>query len=273
MKTSATLLRVVYWVTRESKPPLRLLKERPSGPAHKLRSPRAPSRAGWYLNYLYLSVQNFENLPTVVDMSQNEVQVPKLTGPPQEIDAAAAKTGTGRSVSPTADNVRGLPARGPVSSAHQSSGNPRAADLVFFPELTLASGAYDGNASVTLCQVSGENGVIAKGPQIDGFTAGCFVNQFGARRRNQNQRPMGIVAIGELGRAVFNFEDNRRCTLAFTGEKGIGEFLRNRQGRFNGRSWKAAPPGCRSRDRRGGGTYDIDGDNRPSRPISARAFG
>jgi hypothetical protein len=206
-------------------------------------------------------------------MSQNEVQVPKLTGPPQEIDAAAAKTGTGRSVSPTADNVRGLPARGPVSSAHQSSGNPRAADLVFFPELTLASGAYDGNASVTLCQVSGENGVIAKGPQIDGFAAGCFVNQFGARRRNQNQRPMGIVAIGELGRAVFNFEDNRRCTLAFTGEKGIGESVCYLQGGFNSRSREAAPPGYRGRDRCGRRTYDIDGDYRPPRPIPARAFG
>jgi len=71
-----------------------------------------------------------------------------------------------------------------MSSAHQRGGNPRATDLVFFPELTLASGAYDGNASVALCQVSGENGVIAKGSQIDGLAAGCFVNQFGARRRN-----------------------------------------------------------------------------------------
>jgi hypothetical protein len=151
-------------------------------------------------------------------MSQNEIQVPKLTGPPQEIDAAAAKARAGRSVAPTADNVRGLQAPGPMSSAHQSRGNPGATDLVFFPELTLASGAYDGNASVTLRQVSGKNGVVAKGPQIDGFTSGCFVNQFGTRRRNQNERPVGIVAIGKLGRAILNFEDNRRCTLEFAGE-------------------------------------------------------
>jgi hypothetical protein len=143
-------------------------------------------------------------------MSQNEVQVPELTGPPQEIDAAAAKTRTRGSVTPTADNVSGLPARGPMSFAHQRAGNPRATDLVFFPELTLASGAYDGNAPVALCEVSGENRVIAKGSQIDSFTAGCFVNQSGARRRNQNEGPVGVVAIGELGRAVFNFEDNRR---------------------------------------------------------------
>jgi len=206
-------------------------------------------------------------------MSQNEVQVPKLTGAPQEIDAAAAKTRTGRSVAPTANNVSGLPAPGPMSSAHQRAGNPRATDLVFFPEFTLASGAYDGDTRVALCQVSGENGVIAKGSQIDGLTAGCFVNQFGARRRNQNERAVGIVAIGKLSRAVFHFEDNLLGTLGFAGEKGIGESVRDRQGGFSGGSRKAAPPGYRGRDGGGGSTYDIDGDNRPSRPISARAFG
>ena len=206
-------------------------------------------------------------------MSQNEVQVPKLTGAPQEIDAAAAKTRTGRSVAPTANNVSGLPAPGPMSSAHQRDGNPRATDLVFFPEFTLASGAYDGNARVTLCEISGENGVIAKRSQIDGFTSGCFVNQSGARRRDQNERPVGIVAVGELGRTVFHLEDHRCCTLGLTGEKGIGETVRDCQGGFRGGSWKAAPPGYRGGDRCGGSTYDIDGDNRPSRPISARAFG
>jgi hypothetical protein len=225
------------------------------------------------LDDLHLSVPNFENLPTIVDMSQNEVQVPKLTGPPQEIDAAAAKTRTRRRVAPTADNVSRLPARGPMSSAHQRGGNPRATDLVFFPELTLASGAYDGNAPVTLCEVSGENGVIAKGSQIDGLAAGCFVNQSGARRRNQNKGPVGIVALGKLSRAIFHFEDDRRGALGFTGEKGIGESVGDRHGGFNGGCRKAAPPGNRGRNRCSGSTYDIDGDNRPSRPIPARAFG
>ena len=41
---------------------------------------------------------------------------------------------------------------------------------------------------------------------------------------------MRIVAIGELGWAVFHFEDNRLCTPGFAGEKGIRESLRDRQG-------------------------------------------
>ena len=205
-------------------------------------------------------------------MSQNEVQVAELARPPQEVDAAAAKARTRRSVAPTADNVGGLRTPGQMSPAHQSRGNPRATDLVFFPELTFASGADDGNPSVTLCQVARENGVIAKAPQIDGLTAGSLVNHLGARRGNQNERPVGIVSIGELGRAVFHFEDNWRFPLGFAGEKGIGEPLRDRQGGFSGRSRKAAPPGRRGRDRCGGGTNDIDGYDRPSRPVPAHAF-
>ena len=179
----------------------------------------------------------------------------------------------GRSVAPTADNVGGLRTPGQMSPAHQSRGNPRATDLVFFPELTLASGADDGNPGVTLCQVSGENGVIAKGPQIDGLTAGCLVNQFGARRGNQDQRPVGIVAIGELGRAISPF---RRQPALYSwsspARRGLVSPCRNRQGGFNGRSRKAAPPGRRGRDRRGRGTNHIYGYDRPSRPIPARAF-
>jgi hypothetical protein len=132
--------------------------------------------------YLYLSIQNFEDLATVVDVSQNEVQVSELTRPSQEIDTAAAKACTRRRAVPAADYFGGLTARGQMPSTHQSRGNPCAANLVFFPEFTLAAGAYHGYPRVTLCQIARKNGVIAKGSQIDGFTAGCLVNQLGARR-------------------------------------------------------------------------------------------
>jgi hypothetical protein len=159
-----------------------------------------------------------------------------------------------------------------MSPAHQSSGNPCATNLVFFPELTPLSGADDGNTRVTLCQVARENGVIAKGRQIDGFTAGSLVNHLGARRGNQDEGPVRIVAIGELGRTILDFEDNLRCTSGFTGEKGIVEFLRNREGRFHCRCWKATAPGRRSRDSRGSGTNHIHGYDRPSRTVPAHAF-
>jgi hypothetical protein len=81
-----------------------------------------------------------------------------------------------------------------------------------------------------------------------------------------------IVAIGELGRAVFHFEDNRPGTLGFAGEKGIREPLRNRQSGVNCGYRKAAAPAYHSRDRRGSGTYDIDCYYRPSGPVLVYAF-
>jgi hypothetical protein len=151
-------------------------------PVPVVRRSRPPWRQGRLVNHLYLSFLNFEDLAPVVDMSHNEVQVPELAGPAQEIDAAASKACTWRRVVPTVDYFGGLPAGGPVASIHQASGNPCAADLVFFAEFTLATGAQDGYPIVTLCQIARENGVIAKGSQIDGLTAGCLMNQFGARR-------------------------------------------------------------------------------------------
>jgi hypothetical protein len=223
--------------------------------------------------YFHLSVPNLENFPPVVDMSQNEVQVSELARPSQEVDAAAAKTCTGRSLAPTVDNIGGLRTSGLMSSVHQSRGNPRATNLIFFPELTLASGADDGNASVTTCQVAGEDGVVTERPQIDGLTANCLVNQFGARRGYQDQGPVGIISFCELGRAIFHFEDNRCFTLGFAGEKRIGKPLRDSQGGFSGWSGKAAPPRHGGRDRCCGGTNDIYGYDRPSRPIPAHALG
>jgi hypothetical protein len=123
------------------------------------------------VNHLYLSFLNFEDLAPIVDMSHNEVKVLELAGTAQEVYAATAKACTGRRVVPTVDYFGGLPAGGPVASTHQSRGNPCAANLVFFPEFPLTAGAQDGYPSVTLCQIARENGVIAKGSQIDGFTA------------------------------------------------------------------------------------------------------
>jgi hypothetical protein len=151
-------------------------------PVPVVRRSRSPWRQGRLVNHLYLSFLNLEDLSPVVDMSHNEVKVPELAGPAQEIDAAAAKAGTRRRVVPTVDYFGGLPAGGPVASAHQSRCNPCAANLVFFPEFALTAGAQDGYATVTLCQIAREHGVIAKGSQIDGFTARCRMNQFGARR-------------------------------------------------------------------------------------------
>ena len=150
-------------------------------PVPMLRHLRAPSRRSWQLDYLHLSVPNFENFPPVVNVSQDEIQVSELIRPPQKIHAAAAKTRTGWSVTPTVNDVGGLPIPCQMSPAHQSGGDPGATTLVFFPELTPLSGADDGNTSVTLCQVAGKNGVTAKASQIQGFTTRCLVNHLGAR--------------------------------------------------------------------------------------------
>ena len=45
----------------------------------------------------------------------------------------------GRSVAPAADNLRGLRISRQMTLPHQPRGNPRAADLVFLPELALAA--------------------------------------------------------------------------------------------------------------------------------------
>ena len=106
-----------------------------------VRRSRPPWRQGRLVNHLYLSFLNFEDLAPVVDMSHNEVQVPELAGPAQEIHATAAKACTRRRVVPTVDYFGCLPAGGQMASTHQSRGNPCAANLVFFAEFTLATGA------------------------------------------------------------------------------------------------------------------------------------
>src|SRR5262252_2329303 len=83
---------------------------------------------------------------------------------------------------------------------------------------------------------------------------------------------MDIGTIDELGGTVFHLEDKRPAAFGFAGEKWIRESLRNRQGDLTSGSRKAAPPACDSRDCRGGGAYDINGYDRPSRPILAHAF-
>ena len=72
-------------------------------PVPLVRRSRSPWCQGRLPDHLHLSVLHFEDLVPVVDMCQNEVQVPELAGPTQEIDAAAAKARTGRGVVPTAD--------------------------------------------------------------------------------------------------------------------------------------------------------------------------
>ena len=83
---------------------------------------------------------------------------------------------------------------------------------------------------------------------------------------------MCIGAADELGGAVVHFEGGRHFPAGFTGEKRMVEFLSERQSRFNGRDRKATPAGRRRGDRRGGGPDDIDGDNRPTWPVTAHAF-
>ncbi len=205
-------------------------------------------------------------------MSQDEVQVPELAGPPQEVDAAAAKARARGSVAPTADDVNGLRTRGAMSPADQRRGNPRATDLVFLPKLALIPGADHGNAGVTPRQVARENGMIAKASQIDGIAAGGLMNHLGARGGNQDERPVGIAAIGDLGGAVFHFEDNLRGRGGIAGEKGISKPARDHDGGFRGRRGKAATPGRRGRDRGRGGANHVDDDDRPSRPIPVHAL-
>ena len=83
-----------------------------------VRSPRAPLCQGRLLDHFHLSVPNFEDLAPIVDMSQNEVQVPELAGPAQEIDAAAVKTRTRLCTVPAADDFSGLAGGRHVASTH-----------------------------------------------------------------------------------------------------------------------------------------------------------
>jgi hypothetical protein len=75
-------------------------------------------RQGRLLDHFHLSFPNFEDLAPIVDMSQNEVQVPELARPAQEVDAATVQASTGLCAMPTVDDFSSLPAGGHVTYTH-----------------------------------------------------------------------------------------------------------------------------------------------------------
>jgi hypothetical protein len=93
------------------------------------------------LQHSYFSVPYFEDLLEVVDVGQDKIQIVKLTGSLQKVDAAAAETGSRGSVAPPIHDLGGLGVSGRISAAHQTGGDPGAADLIFFAKFTPASGA------------------------------------------------------------------------------------------------------------------------------------
>jgi hypothetical protein len=98
------------------------------------------------VDHLHFAVLNFENVTQIVDMFEDEIEISELARPPEKIDTIAAPAGLRWRVFPTADELRGLFVLGRVPLPHQAGGNPRAADLIFFPKLSLAPGSYDCNA-------------------------------------------------------------------------------------------------------------------------------
>jgi hypothetical protein len=132
------------------------------------------------IDHLYFTVLDFENIPQIVDMIEDEIEISELARLPEEIDTVAAPAGLGWRVAPSADQVRGLLVLGRVAFPHQACGNPCAADLIFFPKLTLAPGSDDRDARMTCGQMRSESGVTPEATQVDRIATRSLMNDLGA---------------------------------------------------------------------------------------------
>src|SRR5579883_328570 len=220
-----------------------------------------------------LAILNREDLRKVVDVPENKFQVLHLADTAQKIDAAAAETGGGWSITPAAHDRGRLRTGGHEAAAEKRGGDPGTADLILLAKLTFRARANDSHAFVMEGQVTGEGGVTAKARQIDGIASGRGLNDLSARRGDQDERPVRVAAAGELGRTVIHFEGGRHRAVRLAGQERVVESRRDRQGSFHARRRKTAAAGCGSGDRSRGGANHVDDDDGPSIAVSGCAFG
>jgi len=148
------------------------------------------------VDHLHLTVLNCENVAQIVDMLEDEIEVSELARASEKIHAVAAPAGLGRRVAPSANEVRGLFVLGRVPLPHQACGNPCAADLIFFPKLSLAPGSDHCDAGVARAEISTESGVTPKTTQVDRVATHGFMNYLGAGSGHENQRPVSVLTAG-----------------------------------------------------------------------------
>src|SRR4029077_4968761 len=118
----------------------------------------------------HFSASDGEDGVEIVDVIEDEVEVGGATGTLQEIDAATGEAGKGRCVMPACGQGGGLRILRKVAQTHQSAGDPGAADLICFAELTQTAGTDYGDASVTSGQVGGQDRVAAEAGEVGGET-------------------------------------------------------------------------------------------------------
>jgi hypothetical protein len=112
--------------------------------------------------YFHLSVPHLEDVAQVIDVSQNEIQIRKLAGSPEELDAAAGQARDRRGVAVPLHDAGGLRIPRLIAPRHKFRGDPSAANLVFDAELALTAGADYGDAGMVLRHIGGDRGVTAE---------------------------------------------------------------------------------------------------------------
>src|SRR5581483_9252455 len=127
------------------------------------------------------SVTDLEDLGQVVDMAQNELQIPKTPGALQKINAVTAKTGRGRRITPAIYDLGRLRTGCRVSFRHQAGGDPSAADLVFLSEFAFAARADYRHAIVASGQIGRDDGIVPEATQVHSFATGSLMNHPGTR--------------------------------------------------------------------------------------------
>src|SRR5207245_4402680 len=105
----------------------------------------------------------------VIDVCEDEVEVPALTAVPQVRRALAVRACGGRRVAPPLHDPGRSRVRRPVSRPHQIGSDPGAADLVLLPELPPAPRADDGDTVVPAREVDGERRRIAEAGDVGGL--------------------------------------------------------------------------------------------------------
>src|SRR5215813_9864183 len=129
----------------------------PSGASRLGRGPSARrSLVVLLLQYDDLGTLQPADVLQVVDVAEDEVEVPALTAVPQVRGALAAGAGGGRRVGPSVHDPDRPRICRPVSQPHQVGRDPGAADLVLLPELPATARTDDGDPVVPACEMRGD---------------------------------------------------------------------------------------------------------------------